>query len=133
MQFMECPCDQFASLVENKLKNKLNVVRLDHKIMAITNLHFNQEFLFLQVFVYIFVSSNNTVWHTEHLDHWQLYFSMNYNNLIGFLLQPSSYYLWSYYLWSESYSPVKSVASLACSQTHNISYSYMIYMRLRAG
>ena len=49
MQFMECPCEQFASLVENKLKNKMNVVWLDQEIMAITNLHFNQEFLFLQV------------------------------------------------------------------------------------
>jgi hypothetical protein len=51
MQFMECPCEQFASMVENKLKNNLNVVRLDYKVMALTNLHFNQEFLFLQVLV----------------------------------------------------------------------------------
>lgn len=49
MQSMECPCEQFASLLENKIKNKMNVVQMDQKIMAMTNLHFNQEFLFLLV------------------------------------------------------------------------------------
>ena len=50
MLFMECPTIQFVKMVENKLKNENNVVQLDQKIMAMTNLHFNQEFLFLQVF-----------------------------------------------------------------------------------
>jgi hypothetical protein len=63
MQFMECPCELFASLVENKLKNKMNVVRLDQKIMAITNLHFNQEFLFLQV------QDTCTLWNKLHTCH----------------------------------------------------------------
>ena len=49
MQFMECPCGQFSSLVENGLKNEMDVVQRDQKIMAMTSLHFNQEFLFLRV------------------------------------------------------------------------------------
>ena len=65
MQFMECPCKQFASLVENKLKNKLNVVRLDSKVMALTSLHFNQELIFLQVFS-IFGIKYIELFTTEH-------------------------------------------------------------------
>lgn len=54
MQFMECPSNHFASLLEKHLHVSNGIAtwfgQLHQKVMVLTSLHLNQELLFLQIF-----------------------------------------------------------------------------------